>query len=138
MPVSFCLAPANEPEREVAEALLERTLSGGEVVVGDKGFAGEELEQVVGSLGALFVRPDRRDERARFGSLGGIRQWIESIVGSRVSSRSSVTGDAPSGASSPASLSACSLWPPASGTTVASASRVAASPPMTTNSESSI
>jgi hypothetical protein len=80
MPVSFCLAPANEPEREVAEALLERTLSGSEVVVGDKGFAGEELEQVVGSLGALFVRPDRRDERARFGSLGGIRQWIESIV----------------------------------------------------------
>jgi hypothetical protein len=24
MPVSFCLAPANEPEREVAAAMLER------------------------------------------------------------------------------------------------------------------
>lgn len=80
MPVSFCLAPANEPEREVAEALLERTLQGGEVVVGDKGFAGEEFEQVVRSLGALFVRPDRRDEQSRFGSLGGIRQWIESVI----------------------------------------------------------
>ncbi|MBA2294781.1 MAG: IS982 family transposase, partial [Actinobacteria bacterium] len=27
-----------------------------------------------------LVRPDRRDEPARFGSLGGIRQWIESII----------------------------------------------------------
>ena len=80
MPRGFCLAPANEPEREVAAALLERTLAGGEVLVGDKGFAGEEFEQIVASLGATFVRPDRRDEQPRFGSLGGCRQWIESII----------------------------------------------------------
>lgn len=30
------------------------------------------------SLGALLLRPDRKDEPPRFGSLGGIRQWIES------------------------------------------------------------
>lgn len=80
MPIGFCLAPANEPEREVAEALLERTLEGGELVVGDKGFAGREFEQTVSALGATFLRPDRADERPRFGSLGGVRQWIESVV----------------------------------------------------------
>lgn len=80
MPIGFCLAPANEPEREVAEALLERTLEGGELVIGDKGFAGREFEQTVSSLGATFLRPDRADERPRFGSLGGVRQWIESVV----------------------------------------------------------
>ena len=28
--------------------------------------------------GATFLRPDRKDEPARHGSLGAIRQWIES------------------------------------------------------------
>jgi len=84
MPISFCLAPANEPEREVAAAMLERArhhglLTGGEVIIGDKGFAGAEFEQTVASLDACLVRPDRRDEKPRFGKLGGIRQWIESI-----------------------------------------------------------
>jgi len=27
-----------------------------------------------------FLRPDRKDEQPRFGSLGDIRQWIESTV----------------------------------------------------------
>ena len=27
---------------------------------------------------ATFLRPDRKDEPPRFGSLGGVRQWIES------------------------------------------------------------
>ena len=84
MPVSFCLAPANEPEREVAAAMLERArerglLCGGEIIVGDKGFAGAEFERTVASFDANFIRPDRRDEKPRFGKLGGIRQWIESI-----------------------------------------------------------
>jgi DDE family transposase len=80
MPIAFCLAPANEPEREVAELLLERALNGGELVVGDKGFAGREFEQLVAALGATFLRPDRADEPRRFGSLGGVRQWIESAI----------------------------------------------------------
>ena len=84
MPISFCLAPANEPEREVALAMLERArerglLSGGEIIIGDKGFASHEFERSVASLAATFIRPDRRDEKPRFGKLGGIRQWIESI-----------------------------------------------------------
>ena len=84
MPVSFCLAPANEPEREVAAAMLQRArdsglLCGGETIVSDKGFAGREFEQIVSSLDAVLIRPDRKDERPRFGHLGGIRQWIESV-----------------------------------------------------------
>jgi hypothetical protein len=85
MPVSFCLAPANEPEREVAAALLDRArerglLRGGEIIIGDKGFAGREFEQIVTSLNATLIRPDRKDEPRRFGKLGHIRQWIESII----------------------------------------------------------
>ena len=85
MPIAFCLAPANEPEREVAAALLERAarselLHGDEIFITDKGFAGREFEQfIVDALGAQLIRPDRSDERPRFGALGGIRQWIESI-----------------------------------------------------------
>ena len=80
MPIAFCLAPANEPEREIAALLLERSLHGGELVLGDKGFAGREFEQRVASLGATFLRPDRTDEPPRVGSLGAIRQWIESVI----------------------------------------------------------
>jgi Transposase DDE domain len=85
MPHGFCLAPANEPEREVAAALLDRmrrdgSLQGFEFIVGDKGFAGAEFEQIVSQLAAAFLRPDRKDESYRHGDLGGIRQWIESII----------------------------------------------------------
>jgi len=84
MPHGFCLAAANEPEREVAVALLDRmrkdgSLQGYEIVVGDKGFSGREFEEIVTQLAAAFVRPDRKDESRRHGDLGGIRQWIESI-----------------------------------------------------------
>jgi len=78
LPVGFELAPANAPERTVAAELLERVLAGGEFVIADKGFAGAEFEQHVTALGGRLLRPDRKDEPARFGSLGGIRQWIES------------------------------------------------------------
>jgi len=84
MPIYFCLAGAKEPEREIAAAMLDRArhdgmLTGGEIIVGDKGFAGTEFEQTVASFDATLIRPDRRDEEPRFGKLGGIRQWIESI-----------------------------------------------------------
>ncbi len=78
LPVGFELAPANAPERVVAAELLERVLEPGQIVIGDKGFAGAEFEQHVAALGGSFLRPDRKDEQPRFGSLGGIRQWIES------------------------------------------------------------
>ena len=84
MPISFCLAPANEGEREVAAAMLDRArkeglLQGGEVIVADKGFAGQEFEETVASLDATLIRPDRRGEKPKFGKLGKVRQWIESI-----------------------------------------------------------
>lgn len=80
MPIAFELAPANAPEREVASELLARALEPGQTIVADKGFAGEEFERLVATFGCQLVRPDRRNEPARFGSLGGVRQWIESIV----------------------------------------------------------
>jgi hypothetical protein len=53
MPVSFCLASANEPEREVAAAMLERAaaITGQEIIASDRRFAGgvraRETESVV-------------------------------------------------------------------------------------------
>jgi hypothetical protein len=78
LPIGFELAPANAAERIVAAELLERVLEPGQVVIGDKGFAGAEFEQQVATLGARLLRPDRKDEQPRFGSLGSVRQWIES------------------------------------------------------------
>ncbi len=59
--------------------LARRPLAPGQVVVTDKGFASAEFEQFIAGMGALLVRPDRTDEHPRFGSLGGMRQWIESV-----------------------------------------------------------
>jgi len=78
LPVGFELAPANAPERVVAAELLERVLQPGQTVIGDKGFAGAEFEAFVAALGGRLIRPDRKDEQPRLGSLGGLRQWIES------------------------------------------------------------
>ena len=50
------------------------------IILADKGLAGRTVEQFVGALGAALVRPDRADEPARFGNLGGVRQWIEAII----------------------------------------------------------
>ena len=85
MPVSWCLANPTIGEREVAEALLDqaarqRVLWPGLVVLADKGLAGRQFDAVVEELGAMLVRPDRTDEPARFGNLGGVRQWIEAII----------------------------------------------------------
>jgi hypothetical protein len=85
MPVAWCLANPSQGEREVAEGLLDRAarqriLRPGMVVLADKGLAGRAFEQFVGALDARLVRPDRADEPARFGNLGGVRQWIEAII----------------------------------------------------------
>ena len=80
MPIAFELAPANAPEREVAAEMLRRVQLDGYTVIADKGFAGEEFEALMRELGALFLRPDRKDEQPRFGGLGGVRQRVESII----------------------------------------------------------
>lgn len=79
MPIAFELAPANAPEREVVAEMLERVELRGYTVIGDKGLSGADIEELVRALGGAFLRPDRRDEAPRFGSLGGCRQWIEAI-----------------------------------------------------------
>jgi hypothetical protein len=85
MPVAWCLANPSLGEREVAEGLLDRAarqrvLRPGMVVLADKGLAGRAFAQTVADLQVALVRPDRADEPARFGNLGGVRQWIEAII----------------------------------------------------------
>jgi len=85
MPITWCLATPKLGEREVAQALLEdaahqQALAAGTIILADKGLAGRAFHQHIGALGAYLVRPDRTDEPYRFGSLGGMRQWIESII----------------------------------------------------------
>lgn len=83
MPVIWGLANPKIGEREVTQALLTRDhalVRSGQVLIGDKGFAGADFEAfVTGQLGAHLLRPDRVDEPARHGKLIRIRQWIEAI-----------------------------------------------------------
>jgi hypothetical protein len=83
MPVIWGLAHPGLGEREVTQALLERDhhlIRAGQVILGDKGFAGRDFETFVrNELGAHLIRPDRKDEPARFGKLARYRQWIEAI-----------------------------------------------------------
>lgn len=79
MPIAFELAAANAPERQVAAEMLERLDLTGYTVMADKGFAGEEFEQIMAASGARFLRPDRKNEPRRNGSLAPVRQWIESV-----------------------------------------------------------
>jgi hypothetical protein len=79
MPIAFELAPANASEREVAAEMLARIDLHGYTVIADKGFAGRDFEQLMTEFGAIFRRPDRKGEEPRFGGLGAIRQWIESV-----------------------------------------------------------
>ena len=80
MPIAFDLFPANMPERDAAAEILRRTDLHGYTVIADKGFVGADFEQLVSSLGGRLLRPDRKDEPRRRGSLGPIRQWIESVI----------------------------------------------------------
>ena len=84
MPVIWGLAHPGIGEREVTRALLERDhhlIRGGQVILGDKGFAGRDFEDfITGGLGSHLIRPDRKDEPARFGKLARQRQWIEAII----------------------------------------------------------
>jgi hypothetical protein len=84
MPVTWCLANPKLGEREVMAALLERDhhlIQAGQVILADKGFAGREFEAfATDRLGAHLVRPDRKDEPARFGKIARVRQWIEAVI----------------------------------------------------------
>jgi hypothetical protein len=85
MPIVWGLASPKIGEREAVQALLaadtdHHLVRSGDVLLGDKGFAGAEFEAFLREeLGAHLVRPDRKDEPARFGKLARVRQWIESV-----------------------------------------------------------
>jgi len=83
MPIVWGLANPKIGEREAAEAMLrhdKHLIRPGQVIIGDKGFAGRRFEEfITDELEAHLIRPDRKDEKKRFGKLGGIRQWVESV-----------------------------------------------------------
>lgn len=85
MPVAWCLADPKLGEREVAEELFGHArevgaLRDGMIVLADKGLSGTQLERLAADqAGVLLVRPDRRDEKRRYGNLVGMRQWIEAV-----------------------------------------------------------
>ncbi|GHD87611.1 hypothetical protein GCM10007061_17830 [Kocuria marina] len=78
MPIIWGLAHPKIGEREAAEAMLRHDrhlLQLGQVIMGDKGFAGRELKSfITDELDAQLIRPGRQDEKPRFGKLGGIRR----------------------------------------------------------------
>lgn len=79
-PRAAILAPADQPEREVALRLLPKALHGGEQVVCDKGYAGRDFAaEVEARFAAEVLRPARKDEPEASFSLSMIRQRIESV-----------------------------------------------------------
>ena len=79
-PRASILAPADQPEREVALRLLPHALHGGEQIVCDKGYAGQEFAaEVEARFAAEVLRPARRDEPDGSIHLAMIRQRIESV-----------------------------------------------------------
>ncbi len=67
-------------EREIGLVLLDRChRAGGEILLGDKGYAGRAFQQAVTERGATIVRPRRTDEPGKGPHLAPIRQRIESI-----------------------------------------------------------
>jgi hypothetical protein len=124
MPVAWCLASPKLGEREVAAELLAHAartgaLRPGLTLIGDKGFAGREFEDLVtAGSGMSLVRPDRRGEAPRHGSTGWIRQWIESVNDTLKGQLDLERhGGRTPQASAPGSPSGCWPWPPPSGTT---------------------
>ena len=79
-PRASILAPADQPEREVALRLLPHALHGGEQIVCDKGYAGKEFAaEVEARFAAEVLRPARKDEPESPARLAMIRQRIESV-----------------------------------------------------------
>jgi len=79
-PRALALTSPKDDERDVALTLLARCKrQGGEILLGDKGYAGRAFATAVSDLDATIVRPTRRDETGRGPHLAPIRQRIESI-----------------------------------------------------------
>ncbi len=79
-PRALLLTSPKTSERDVCLTLLQRCRRDGHLyVIGDKGYAGRELERLAAQLDATIVRPRRKDEPDSGPRLAPIRQRIESI-----------------------------------------------------------
>src|SRR4051812_22299616 len=139
MPIGWELAAANIGERVVAAELLDRIPVAGHTVIADKGFAGAEFEALMDQAGARFLRPDRKNESGRHGSLGAVRQWIESTFWTckgQLGLERHGARTLPD--SAPASACDCSHWPPASETTTSPDNQHEPSPPTAADYASTI
>src|SRR3954452_16075407 len=77
---AMALTSPKASERDVCLALLERVnRSGPLTIIGDKGYTGRDVERDARTLGAMIMRPRRKDEPGRGPHLAPIRQRIESI-----------------------------------------------------------
>lgn len=79
-PRALQLTSPKANERDVCLSLLSRLERNQPITaIGDKGYAGHELEQRAAALAVTIVRPRRRDEPGAGPHLAPIRQRIESI-----------------------------------------------------------
>jgi hypothetical protein len=79
-PRALALTSPKRDERDVGLELLARCRrGGGEILLGDKGYAGREFAHAVSELDATIIRPRRKDEPGHGPHLAPIRQRIESI-----------------------------------------------------------
>jgi hypothetical protein len=85
MLVAWCLASPKIGEREVTAGVLAHAartgaLRPGLMLTGEKGLADRDFEDLFTTGFAMnLILPDRRDDSPRHGSIGWIRQWIESV-----------------------------------------------------------
>jgi len=79
-PRALELASPKRDEREVGLELLARCARrGGEVLLCDKGYAGRDFAAAAAELGALVVRPARKDEPGHGPHLAPVRPRLESL-----------------------------------------------------------
>lgn len=83
LPVRWALTPANGSERQTLLDMLDGTGLDlpGHTIIADKGYAGRDLEALLGAGGITMLRPAKRGEPDRPGSslFKPFRQVIESI-----------------------------------------------------------
>ncbi|UTI63077.1 transposase [Paraconexibacter antarcticus] len=78
-PRALRLLGADRPERDVALSMLPGALRGGETIIGDKNYSGRDFAAAIGQMGALLLRPPRKDEPQTAPRLAKVRQRVESI-----------------------------------------------------------
>jgi hypothetical protein len=79
-PRALALTSPKIGERDVCLGMLDRLGHHGPItIIGDKGYAGHDFQTDAADLGALIVRPRRKDEPGQGPHLAPIRQRVESI-----------------------------------------------------------